>query len=225
MLQSVTSSPQIRGDDVRVIFVNGFIGKTVRQGLLGGPKARNQAIQMQMVDERVRQACIRFDSRDMCGYNDGAIDQIFVVGEQNVLGQRASDISTKLRGFGIPRERIVSCGDATRMVEAAHLFFMQIVTLYYGHRVRVHLAVHPLWFVRMNDFLKWFQYFNHEIIPKVLVRECFPIAGYVPNRYETVREWICQSDVQQAFHIFTNRVYLDYGRGGTLKLSPKMRVQ
>jgi hypothetical protein len=210
--------------DVRVLFLNGFVGKTVRQGPFGGKPLQNGRVCKRLINERIDQTMTRFRCRELCDCSDDHFDAVFVVGDKEMIGHSAEEIAIRLRHQGIPGEQLEVCGDAGRMIEAADLFFRQIKSHFYGRNLLVHIATQPLWFLRMEKFLQQYVYYNGNVTPRIGIRECaLYVDSYMPNRYETLREWYCQSDILQCFHTYTERIYID-GPRKPLQLTRRMQA-
>jgi hypothetical protein len=225
MLHLVNNDPMASRKDAQVLFLNGFIGKTVRQGLFGGKPHQNAPVRRQVLEERIDQAVMRFQNRALGGCSDYEFDAIFVVGDQEVNKFSAVEIARRLRDRGIPTSHLETCGDAGRMVESVDLFYQGIKRHFYGRKLLVHIATQPLWYERMEKFLHQFAYYNPDVSPSVATRGCAMLVhGYMPNRYETLREWYCQSDILQCFHTYTERIYID-GPRKPLQLTRRMQMR
>ncbi len=210
------------GGDARIIFLNGFVGREVRQGFFGGSAADNSRIKKRLLNERVTQVVDRYQKLKATTED---IDMVFVVGERRLQSHGAAEIIRRLEKRGIPIERLAFCGDASSLVEATQLFFYRAIEEYPGRGLRTHIATHPHWYDRTRHFLE--EYDRHVSVGTfvLILQACFPTqerdgeeyTGYTPNISERIREWWRgdrwggdKRNVQHDFHAFTKRTFLSH---------------
>lgn len=206
--------------DARIIFLNAFIGRAVRQGFFGGSATDNARIKKRLLNERVTQVVDRYQELKDTTED---IDMVFVVGERKLKLHGAAEIIRQLQRRGIPIEKLAFCGDASSLVESAHLFFCRATGEYQGRGLRTHVATHPHWYDRTRHFLE--EYDRHVSVGTfvLILQTCFPTlerdgeeyTGYTPNIFERVREWWRgdrwggdKRNVQHDFHVFTKRIFV-----------------